>query len=130
MGQSPSTRSVLIVDDDGRIRDLLCDLFEGEGYNVTKAADGLQAWEQLTSSDLPLIVVLDEVLPGMRGLDLLERVAADTRLAHRHRYLLLTATAHHLRARHLPLPVPIIPKPCDLEALLALVAHTAEHLQS
>jgi CheY-like chemotaxis protein len=130
MGQSPPPRSALIVDDDGRIRDLLCDLFAGEGYNVTEAADGLQAWERLTSSDLPLIVVLDEVLPGMRGLDLLERVAADTRLAHRHRYLLLTATAHHLRTRQLPLPIPIIPKPCDLEALLALVAHTAEQLQS
>lgn len=129
MDQSPPVGRVLVVDDDGRIRDLLCDLFEGEGYKVTSADDGLEAWEQLTTSDLPLVVVLDEVLPGMRGLDLLERVAADADLTTRHGYVLLTATAHHLQARDLPLPVPIIPKPCDLEALLALVEQTARQIQ-
>ncbi len=129
MNHAPPTRSVLVVDDDARIRDLMCELFEGEGYTVTVAADGLQAWERLNASALPLVVVLDEVLPGMRGLDLLERVAADTRLATRHGYLLLTATAHHLHSRRLPLPIPILPKPCDLEALLALVARTAERLE-
>src|ERR1051326_4838064 len=118
MIQAQPTRSVLVVDDDVRIRDLMCELFEGEGYAVTVAADGLQAWERLTASTLPLVVVLDEVLPGMRGLDLLERVAADTELATKHGYLLLTATANHLHNRRLPLPIPILPKPCDLEALL------------
>ena len=129
MTQAPSTRRVLVVDDDERIRDLLCELFAGKGYEVLTAADGLQAWEHLTASDLPLIVVLDEVLPGMRGLALLARVAADRQLATRHGYLLLTATANHLQAHSLPLPVPIVPKPCSLADLLALVAQTAEQLQ-
>jgi CheY-like chemotaxis protein len=129
MDQTLPTSSVLVVDDDGRIRDLLCELLEGEGYAVTAASDGLQAWEQLTTSEQPLIVVLDEVLPQLRGLDLLARVAAQPQLVRRHAYLLLTATAHHLRTRPLPLPIPILPKPCDFEAFLALVGRMAQQLQ-
>ncbi len=129
MNQTMPTNSVLVVDDDGRIRDLLCDLLEGEGYTVTAASDGLQAWEQLSTSEQPLIVVLDEVLPRLRGLDLLARVAAQPNLVRRHGYLLLTATAHHLRTRTLPLPIPILSKPCDVEALLALVGRLAQQLQ-
>ena len=129
MNPAPPTPHVLIVDDDGRIRDLLYEVFAGEGYEVAATADGMQAWEWLRKSPLPLVVILDEVLPGLRGLELLARVASDQQLAHRHGYLLLTATAQHLEKRDLPLPIPIIPKPCDPEILLALVADTAQRLQ-
>jgi CheY-like chemotaxis protein len=119
---------MLIVDDDARICDLLEDLFAGEGHEVTTASDGISAWAYLQTSPHPLVVILDEVLPGLRGLDLLQRVADDPSLAARHAFILLTATAHRLASPALPLPVPIIPKPCDLEALLVLVTQTANAL--
>lgn len=128
MSQARQAPRMLIVDDDARICDVLEELFAGEGHEVTSVADGTSAWAYLQGSPHPLVVILDEVLPGLRGLDLLERVADDPSLAARHAFILLTATAHRLAAHALPLPVPIIPKPCDLEALLALVTQTADAL--
>lgn len=128
MSLSMRTPHILVVDDDARISDLLAELFAGEGHEVTSVPDGTSAWAYLQASPHPLVVILDEVLPGLRGLDLLQRVAGDPSLAARHAFILLTATAHRLAAHALPLPVPILPKPCDLEALLALVTQTAEAL--
>ena len=128
MSQLMRATRILIVDDDARICDVLTELFEGAGHEVTIAVDGTSAWAYLQASPQPLVVILDEVLPGLRGLDLLQRVADNTSLAAKHAFILLTATAHRLSSHVLPLPAPIIPKPCDIEALLALVTPTAEYL--
>lgn len=68
---------VLIVDDDPAIRSLVQAILEDLGYQVVAAEDGEQALKVLESETAPLnfkFFVLDVVMPGMNGLDLLTRL--------------------------------------------------------
>jgi DNA-binding response OmpR family regulator len=65
--------SILIVDDESTIRDVLRRYLEREGFDVMDAADG-QAALAAVESHLPDLVVLDLMLPGMDGLTLAERL--------------------------------------------------------
>jgi two-component system, OmpR family, response regulator MprA len=59
---------VLVVDDHPPLRDSLRRLLRCEGYDVTLAADGVEALRILDGDD-PDLVVLDVMLPGLGGLD-------------------------------------------------------------
>jgi CheY-like chemotaxis protein len=63
---------VLVVEDDSPIRTMLTDLLEDAGYSVTAADDGLQALEYLRHLR-PHLIVLDLMMPGLSGWQLLER---------------------------------------------------------
>lgn len=64
---------VLIVDDDDDVRNYLATLLSGRGYGVTCAAGGSQALAQLAAVPPPAVMLLDLLMPGMSGLDLLAR---------------------------------------------------------
>ncbi|MBL8542794.1 MAG: response regulator [Hyphomonadaceae bacterium] len=66
--------TVLLVDDDADLRAALTFLFETEGYAVHAFASAEAALESDESSAACL--VLDQRLPGLSGLDLLERMRA------------------------------------------------------
>lgn len=71
------SKRVLIVDDDPLIRHLVQEMLSAEGYAVTAAEDGKQAIQTLDSEPRPLqfeFIVLDVVMPGMNGLDVLMRL--------------------------------------------------------
>ena len=68
-----SSRSLLVVDDDARVRTVVSWQLEAEGYVVREAADGRAAWQGITEHR-PDLVVLDLSLPGLGGLDLLRRL--------------------------------------------------------
>ena len=70
---SPVRPSLLVVDDDSRVRTVVGWQFEAEGYDVLEAADGNAAWERIVERR-PDLIVLDLSLPGMSGLDLLRRL--------------------------------------------------------
>ena len=58
---------ILIVDDESRMRKLLRDFLEREGYQVMEAADGIEAMDIFyTNKDLDLII-LDVMMPRMDG---------------------------------------------------------------
>lgn len=67
--------SVLVVDDEKNIRRTLTMVLEGEGYNVHTAETAEDALELLEGEEIDL-AILDVRLPGMSGLDLLERIKA------------------------------------------------------
>src|SRR5215203_1233189 len=82
MSISTSERGrVLIVDDDLKIRDLLMDLLELEGYEVSTAPDGAEAIDLALSFD-PNIIVSDVVMPVVGGLELCRRLKEDPRTAY------------------------------------------------
>jgi DNA-binding response OmpR family regulator len=127
---NPAT--ILIVDDDAAIRELIAETLNDEGYSVVQASDGARALDILRDSTEPLVVLLDLMMPRMSGKDVLQAVAADRRLATTHAYVLITAAEHSL-----PLPfvhlltvlkVPILPKPFDLRVLLYRVEHALRRL--
>ncbi|TVR27170.1 MAG: DNA-binding response regulator [Ilumatobacter sp.] len=66
---------VLVVDDEPTVRDVVVQYLRRDGHEVTEAVDGNQAIELLASSP-PDLVVLDLMLPGVDGLEILRRLRA------------------------------------------------------
>ncbi len=75
MSKPSSAIRVLVVDDEAPIRSVVRGFLEREGMLVTEAADGPAAVEQARIS-APDVVVLDIMLPGYDGLEVLRRVRA------------------------------------------------------
>jgi two-component system alkaline phosphatase synthesis response regulator PhoP len=69
-------RTILLVEDDATIRRGLRDALESEGHRVLEAADGLTALGLGLRED-PDLVILDLMLPGLDGLEVLRRWRAD-----------------------------------------------------
>jgi two-component system nitrogen regulation response regulator NtrX len=67
-------RRVLVVDDDPGIRDTLRMILDYEGYEVATAADGKAALSSL-ETDRVDAVLLDIKMPGMDGMEILDRIA-------------------------------------------------------
>jgi len=71
-----SERAILIVEDEEPIRRGLREAFRSEGYRVLEAADGLTALAIGLRED-PDLVILDVMLPGIDGFEVLRRWRAD-----------------------------------------------------
>ncbi|HMG27939.1 MAG TPA: response regulator, partial [Acidimicrobiia bacterium] len=67
-----ATASILVVDDEPAIQDILTWSLTAEGYNVATASSGEEALTRFKEQDFDVIVT-DLVMPGLNGLDLLER---------------------------------------------------------
>jgi two-component system phosphate regulon response regulator PhoB len=72
---SPAER-ILVVDDEPDIVALVAYHLARAGYGVSTASSGPEALAKATA-ELPSLVVLDLMLPGMSGFDVLERLRAD-----------------------------------------------------
>lgn len=71
---------VLLIEDDAVERQRVADLLLGAGYRVSVASSGQEGMAQLMAMSFDA-VVLDLVMPGMSGLDVLRAVRADDRRA-------------------------------------------------
>ena len=71
------TRSplVLVVDDEGPIREIARRYLQADGIDVIEAVDGPSAMEQF-NAHRPEVVVLDLMLPGFDGIEVLRRIRA------------------------------------------------------
>jgi two-component system, OmpR family, phosphate regulon response regulator PhoB len=68
--------SVLVVDDDPDVCDLVRYKLEQSGFDVRRASDGDQALREV-DAEIPDLVLLDIMMPGMSGLEVLERWRAN-----------------------------------------------------
>ncbi len=68
-------RRVLVVDDEPHIRAVLRGYLEADGFAVSEAADGEAAVRRLRE-DAPDLVLLDVMMPGLDGLEVLRQVRA------------------------------------------------------
>jgi two-component system, chemotaxis family, chemotaxis protein CheY len=64
---------VLVIDDSGLVRKHMRRILNGAGYNVVEAHDGIAALETYFS-EKPDVVLLDLVMGGMYGLDVLKKL--------------------------------------------------------
>ncbi len=124
--------SVLIVDDDQDIREILRSIVEDAGYLVLEARDGVEALDILYVQPVPLVMLTDHQMPRLDGPGLLRRVLDDPVLPSRHAYLYMTAGT-----RDLPLALqqllaalnaPVLFKPLSVDSLLCAIAKAAHRL--
>jgi CheY-like chemotaxis protein len=122
----------LIVDDDQGSREAMHAVLDDAGYEVIECSNGLACLAVLSASRDPLVVLLDYRMPRMSGTEVL-RAAAERKLAHCHRFVLLTASPHELDFSAIQIPaglvVPIVGKPFDIDDLLDTVAHATRRIQ-
>ena len=89
MSAQPHVRgTVLVVEDEPTIGEVVSRYLERAGYATTLAADGLSALEAAREAD-PDLVVLDVMLPGLDGLEVMRRLRGGP--ARRPAVILLTA---------------------------------------
>ena len=123
--------TLLVIDDDADLRDVLLLLFEPEGYTVLTAADGSTGLALLRASQDRVVVLLDRLMPRLSGIDILRQVETEAALQ-RHAYLLLTASAQGQTAEEQALlerlGVPLIGKPFDVDSLLEAVKQAEQHV--
>lgn len=70
------THTILVVDDEQALRNVLSDKLELEGYKVLQARDGLEGLNLALSSH-PDLIVLDIVMPVSDGMTMLQRLRED-----------------------------------------------------
>lgn len=68
--------TVLVVDDDPDVCDLVRYKLEQSGFDVRRASDGDQALREV-AAEVPDLVLLDIMMPGMSGLEVLEHWRAN-----------------------------------------------------
>jgi two-component system OmpR family response regulator len=74
---SPRPRTILVVDDDPHIRQLLAFALTKAGFDVVEAGDG-EAGLAALSAHAPHLIILDITMPRMDGLEMCRRVRAES----------------------------------------------------
>lgn len=113
-----SALTILVVDDEPAIRDLIVAVLEDEGYLATGVGSGLRALE-IIKQERPAMVLMDIMMPDMDGREALRRIRQIPELA-RIPVVMMSAAyaAGHLHDEN----TPFLPKPFDLDHLLQTVA--------
>ncbi len=73
---NPKEKLILIVDDDECIVELLTHMLQREGFNTDSAYEGTLALKKVQTT-LPHLIVLDLMLPGYAGYELLKKFQED-----------------------------------------------------
>ena len=112
---------ILVVDDQPQNIELLEAHLAPQGYEVVKAASGEEALEKLSNDQIDL-VLLDVMMPGMSGIEVLEKLRADkkTRLIPVVMVTVLKETADRVKALEAGCD-DFISKPFDKHELLARI---------
>lgn len=73
MTASDARRHVLVVEDEPKLASLLCDYLQAAGYAASSLGDGQQALAAIRAQ-VPAVLLLDLMLPGLDGLELCRQV--------------------------------------------------------
>ncbi|MBA2568862.1 MAG: response regulator transcription factor [Actinobacteria bacterium] len=73
------TTTVLVVDDEPIVREVVVSYLQREGFRTLEAADGNRA-KEILETDPPSIVLLDVMLPGTDGLELCRWIRSRSKL--------------------------------------------------
>ena len=115
------TKTVMIVDDDRDVREAITEVLADASYLPMSARDGQDALDKLGSAaDLPCVILLDVMMPGMDGWGFRHVQSADPRLG-AIPVVVLTAHANAAQTATRMHAAGSLKKPVELEALLAIV---------
>jgi CheY-like chemotaxis protein len=111
---------VIVVEDDGDIREDVADVLRDEGYEVLTAENGYEALTRLRESSKTCVILLDLMMPVMDGVEFRETQLRDPELAKVPVIVLSGAANARQKAADLK-AVDILVKPFKLNALLEAV---------
>lgn len=104
--------SVLIVDDDPRVGDVLLELLQSEGFTARYAESGSEALHSIEENP-PNMVLVDMRMPVMDGVTLLREIT--------HRWDTVDVIMMSATESPAGLPVPFIQKPFDLDEVISII---------
>lgn len=107
---------LLVVDDEAALRGVLVEVLRDEGYFVQEAPDGADALRIVDATTINL-VLSDVRMPGMSGFHLAEELRRRSPATS----IILMSCDRRVPSGDL---TPFLDKPFELDALIALVAHT------
>jgi CheY-like chemotaxis protein len=110
--------TILVCDDDPSLRELVRAVL-GERYRFVEAADGIEAL-QLAGELRPDLIVLDVMLPGLSGIEVLEAIRTDPELAEL-KVVVITAWSHAELEAQLAGADRFVAKPFDPDELSGAV---------
>jgi CheY-like chemotaxis protein len=110
------THTVLIVEDEKELREMLREALELSGYSVVTAVEGGAALEAIERIDHLCLVLLDLLMPGMNGWDFFKEMRA------RPKYAAVPVVVHSSApAAAPPGATRVLTKPLELDRLLDVV---------
>ena len=115
--------SVLIVEDDPDLREMMCLLLTLEGFTPVATRDGVEALERLRSHEVqPDVIVLDLMMPRMSGAQFMRELARDPAVPSIPVVVLTAVPPEQITGE----AAAVLRKPCDYDALLAAVRTHSE----
>ena len=116
---------ILVVDDQFAVRLFISSVLEESGYNVIAVASGQECLCHASSTNRPSLILLDQSMPAMTGLQVLTRLVQDDQAKHIPVIMIsaepdLVSAARGFGVRN------ILSKPLDLDVLLNTVEVTLE----
>ena len=122
---------VLVVDDDPDLVESVSIKLESENYRVSKAYDGIEAWEKIRE-ERPELVILDVMMPRKNGYELCDELKKSDEYKDIV-VVLLTAVADAVTSTNYThmggkttLADDFIPKPIELDLLMSIVKENLE----
>ena len=110
------THTVLLVEDEEELREIMREALERNGYSVIAAADGREALEAVGRVERLCLVLLDLLMPGMNGWDFFDAFRSHPELAE------VPVLIHSSAPSRAPAGVTrVLQKPMTLERLLEAV---------
>ncbi len=121
ISNSESPQTILIVDDEDDIIDLLEYNLEKEGYNTASATNGIEGIE-LARQIKPDLIILDIMMPGMDGIDACRRLRQDAYLRHTPILMLTARTEEEIQVQGLDVGADIyFSKPISIPVLFSQI---------
>ncbi|MCF6188464.1 MAG: response regulator, partial [Desulfobulbaceae bacterium] len=75
--------AILVVDDNPTALHLLASILEKEGYEITRATNGLEAMTELRNREEGFdVILLDRMMPEMDGMEVTRQIQTDSELKH------------------------------------------------
>jgi DNA-binding NtrC family response regulator len=125
---APLTGSILLVDDEEKILKTLCRALRDDGHQVVGAASAREAQRLLVSGTFDVLIV-DNVMPELTGLELIQRYVESTPESEQAAILMMTAHAtveSALAAMKLG-ALDYLQKPFEIDELLVVVRRALDH---
>jgi CheY-like chemotaxis protein len=111
------THTVLIVEDEEDLRELMRDALQMQGYTVVTAEEGTDALRKIDDIGRPCVILLDLLMPGMNGWDFFDKLRERPELAS------VPVIIHSSASSRAPAGATrVLQKPLAFDSLLSVVA--------